>query len=654
MLDACRGRAAARAARRNVCHRNANFGLLLLVWLVSLTSLKNNNYNNNSKNNKTQTATSDCLTRSSSKVRPEAVALCTPSLQRSGEISRLRRERIVARQAVEAAAVAIPASRRRGRRTTTKLPTQGATTAATSGRRQDLGSNMLAGDARSPIVKAKPNKSRGEQAARGSLTTTVSKQIKSKAKVSASKVKQPNKHDETALTSNTAASIETATVRNASAAAATAAPGTEQGLLSDVHEATFPRIALLIDGDQVGKNAFTPILDSLRQCGQVVDRRAYLSEHTARMLEEDLNRHQIRPVIVRRHIGGTKSPVDMEIAMDVLGLCNQSQGDKVAGVAIASNDLDFFEVLERAKSQGLKVWLCMKDTFGGTGPLARRAAADAGAQIILYGQRKQELPKMVSLISIHDGIAKSHGIRPVHHDLRGLADFDSLSLSLRQCGYLSANQGATTEGAMVKFFHVNKLGPLIIDPISIGLHQCLAAFQNNASATWSTNPGNLIYVRPRGRKKYPWGTIIGQGPFIIQDSTQLVPEILDRLGYWSPELNFQETIDMFWDGNINFLKMRGVSVATVEGAQRLEVLEREFRLDLPQNWHPARSDSSLREFLLDRGFLVRKDALREEVQHAIKEFLQSRGQSVPPKRSYLQLVADILSLLTKNDPSRRK
>ncbi|CAE8646705.1 unnamed protein product [Polarella glacialis] len=552
MLDTCRGKAAARAVGRNVFHRKNNFGLLLLVWLVSLTSLK------------TETATSDCLTQSSSKVRPGAVALCTTSPQRSGATCRLRRERIVARKAVNNnnnnninnnnRKAVVAAARGRGHRTATELPQQGDTTAAT---------------------------------------------------------------------------IEAATGRNASAAAAvrcadvqsaTAAPGTGQGLFSDVHLATLPRIALLIDGDQVGKNAFTLILDSLRQCGQLVDRRAYLSKHLAQTLDEDLTRHQIRPVIVLRHAGGTKSPEDMEIAMDVLELCKQSQGNNnsntnninnnsnthnnnnhnnnnIEGVAIASNDLDLLEVLERAQSEGMKVWLCMRAQFSQSGisPLARRAAADAGVEIIVYGQRNKKLPKMVSLISIFDGLAKAHGIRPVHDDLRSLADLESLSLSLMQYGYLSANQVATAtlEGAVAKFFHVNKLGPLIIDPITIGWHQCLAAFQNNTSATWSTNPGNLIYVRPRGRRGYKWGTIIAQGPFIIQDSTQLVPEILDRLGYSSPELNFQQTIDMFWDSNIGSLKRRGISAAIVDGSQKLETLEREFRLDLPQDWHPPRSDSSL-------------------------------------------------------------
>ncbi|CAE8603253.1 unnamed protein product [Polarella glacialis] len=560
MLDACRGKAAARAVGRNVVRRNANCGLLLLllVWLVSLTSFKN--INNNNK-----------------KVRPGAVALCTPSLQRSGAISRLRRERIVvARQAAVAAAVASPAARRGGRRTASKLPQQGATLA----------------------------------------------------------------------------------VRCADVPLATAAAATEQGLPSDAHAATFPRMALLIDGDQVGKNDFTPILDSLLQCGQFVDRRAYLSEHLARTLEEDLTRHQIRPVIVRRHVGGTKSPVDMEIAMDVLELCEQAQGDKIAGVAIASNDLDFFEVLERAQSQGMKVWLCMRAhsrTQSGISPLAQRAAADVGVEIIVYGQMSKEIPKMVPLISIHDGIAKVHGIRPVHDDLRSFPDLESLSLSLMQYGYLAANQVAmaTLVSATVKFFHVNKLGPLIIDPHTIGFHQCLAAFQKNASSTWLTNPGNLIYVHPRGRSTFISGKIIAQGPFIVQDSTQLVSEILDRLGYSSPELNLQETIDMFWDGNIGHLKRRGVSVATVEGAQKLEALEREFRLDLPQYWHPPRSDVNLRDFLLGKGFLNRKDALREQVKLAIKKFLQSRGQSVPPKRSYLQLVADAHNVVSKDDPSRR-
>ncbi|CAE8653258.1 unnamed protein product [Polarella glacialis] len=371
MLDACRRKTASRAVGRNVLHRNANFGLLLLVWLVSLSSLK------------TQTVTFDSLIQSSSRVRPRAVALCTTSPQRSCVSLWLRTDRrTVARKAVVAvAAVASPAARRRRRHlTATELPTKGAATAATSGRRRAAGSAVLPGD-RSPVVKAKrDNKSIGAQAATGSLTTTGSKQVRSKAKVSAIRIKQPSKHNKTPA--NLAASIETAATRSASAAtsvrcasvqSADAAPGTEQGLPSDV-----PRIALLIDGDQVSKNAFALILDSLRQCGQIVDRRAYLSEHLARVLDEDLTRHQIRPVIVRRHVGGTKSPVDMAIAMDVLELCERSQGDKLAGVAIASNDLDFCEVLERARSRGMKVWQCMRrlsysDQFS---TLAQRAAAD--------------------------------------------------------------------------------------------------------------------------------------------------------------------------------------------------------------------------------------------------------------------------------------
>ncbi|CAE8581629.1 unnamed protein product [Polarella glacialis] len=219
---------------------------------------------------------------------------------------------------------------------------------------------------------------------------------------------------------------------------------------------TAPRIALFIDGDQVGKNAFQPILDSSRHLGEIVDRRAYVTEHLAELWAGELARHDIRPVVVRRISGGARSPVDMAIAMDIVELCEQSRSGTLAGVAIASDDLDFLDILEHTRGCGMKAWLCRRATA-----YHRDLMPEVGVEIIPYGLARSmdQLPKFSTLMSMHLGVAQQHGMVPIHDDLRIEVDKDiliELGSKLSQLGYDTSQRKVNRR---ILFFMSTGLGP---------------------------------------------------------------------------------------------------------------------------------------------------------------------------------------------------
>lgn len=143
-----------------------------------------------------------------------------------------------------------------------------------------------------------------------------------------------------------------------------------------------PRIALLIDADNVDPKFYAEIMESLAERGSVIVRRAYGNPRTwnKKTLRDATLKHALTPVLVIPPIE-TKDAADMRLAIDAVDLIHTGGLD---GIAIASSDSDFATLAARIAEGGLAAY-----GFGETKtPEAFRAACTAFTVLIQPSARK--------------------------------------------------------------------------------------------------------------------------------------------------------------------------------------------------------------------------------------------------------------------------
>lgn len=106
-----------------------------------------------------------------------------------------------------------------------------------------------------------------------------------------------------------------------------------------------PRIALLVDGDNVPALHAATILATARSLGQVDILRCYLN---AQKSSSWLTQPEFRPI----HAGCGKNASDLLLAIDAMEL---ALGGRVGGFVIASSDSDFNHLAHRLREKGLLV-----------------------------------------------------------------------------------------------------------------------------------------------------------------------------------------------------------------------------------------------------------------------------------------------------------
>ncbi|CAK0876339.1 unnamed protein product [Prorocentrum cordatum] len=99
---------------------------------------------------------------------------------------------------------------------------------------------------------------------------------------------------------------------------------------------TGARVALLIDGDQ-------PL-------GEMVVKRCYVTTSKARDWGPSLQDAGIDAVVVPRKAGGSKDPVDLEIALEAADLALGPSRPDLSALVIASNDVDLISVLRYVRT----------------------------------------------------------------------------------------------------------------------------------------------------------------------------------------------------------------------------------------------------------------------------------------------------------------
>lgn len=128
------------------------------------------------------------------------------------------------------------------------------------------------------------------------------------------------------------------------------------------------RVALVVDGPNILRDEFDVDLAALRaaagETGQVALARLYLDEHASPGLIRAGEAHGFEVVV-------TSGDVDVRLAIDAMAMLAEGDWDVLA---VASRDLDFKPLLERAAAVGVHTVVIVPDAGDRSAGLVQAAA----------------------------------------------------------------------------------------------------------------------------------------------------------------------------------------------------------------------------------------------------------------------------------------
>eukprot|EP00927_Polykrikos_kofoidii_P039620 TRINITY_DN33978_c0_g1_i1.p1 TRINITY_DN33978_c0_g1~~TRINITY_DN33978_c0_g1_i1.p1 ORF type:complete len:538 (-),score=48.65 TRINITY_DN33978_c0_g1_i1:148-1707(-) len=452
------------------------------------------------------------------------------------------------------------------------------------------------------------------------------------------------------------------------------------------------RIALFIDGDQVGYRAFGPILKALEPEGDVVVRRLYAPDHDAKRWEKVLAKLDITQVSLPRRRGGAKDVVDIAIALDVAEVLasDLNSGDSglqskgISAVALASSDFDYLHILRRVKSWGVKAYYIVdkKPTVAAIEGL-RASAFECGVNFVNYeldGETRSCRVGFVMTSGTSHMIDLSEPPPALEQpELTRLID------TLQQLQYLSSQTAAELKDqdrcrlppldALAKFLHNNSTLPFIVFPHVLCAKEAISLISRKQATegleVLVPYQHDLIFVVPHGdtsgtRKLDLYGgtraakTVSGGGPFLIQDTAGAVQSILQRMRYLDTPVDqhdpvLTKALQLFCQRNSSNIK-----IGSDVGVQRTSELENTILSVLRERynvqWKCCLSDEFARTHLQKVGMLPKKGkASQENVLKAVRKFLARKGEACNFGNYYWGGIAQYTYVVhVSADPNSRK
>ena len=251
---------------------------------------------------------------------------------------------------------------------------------------------------------------------------------------------------------------------------------------------------------------------------------------------------------------------------------------------------------------------------------------------------------------------------------------DTVQKFLKNLGYIEDDMDYLLP-ACAKFWHENQLGSLTVFPFSlanIAVHELLNSFN-----CWGKPLRELAFFLPKSqkvrnhvynrKKAKVYGSQIGYvifqggGPFILEDSPDLVEEALRKLGYIDDDLNDDMFEAMFClmnaSENKNSLRKQGFLPCPTDLSRNVALkLRRAFLSNKFKGlWQIMnRSSNAMQSILpaLEKAKLLSKNGSHS--QHEIFDAMQvySAKHRLPPMRTFNGLAWRVRRHLIK-DPSDR-
>eukprot|EP00930_Biecheleria_cincta_P022421 TRINITY_DN16362_c0_g1_i1.p1 TRINITY_DN16362_c0_g1~~TRINITY_DN16362_c0_g1_i1.p1 ORF type:complete len:489 (-),score=58.53 TRINITY_DN16362_c0_g1_i1:100-1566(-) len=422
-------------------------------------------------------------------------------------------------------------------------------------------------------------------------------------------------------------------------------------------------VALLMDGDNVSPKAIPAIIAAVGRFGKIHVSRIYLSEHKAKLWQQELLRHSVEPVIVPREAAGLKDPADLMLALDAAETCFRSSSTST--IAVASEDVDFAILLRRLREWGCSAWAVVPDH--GRVTQSHQALQEASDVLITYALQTTTNRAKVVLdthkLDISADIIDMPDRETILSPEESERQLEDLNKFLRRYGYLpDLPQRGVMRAALAKFFHVHGLGRVTLWPLSDGLAEAFQAISRpQPSGGWMVNPGDLVFMQPRwtGRQtsnftanftRFAFG-----GPHLTRYSENMVQRVLHRLGYLEGD-NLREAVELFC--MLNRKELQTCSIHETDGLSDIllnlgRVFAEQHQL---QAWRVSYDDSGVRNYLKKSGWLHCTTASKEQAREAMQNFLVQKnilGSQDSLPTSYAALTASCLRYIGRHDPNNR-
>ena len=358
-------------------------------------------------------------------------------------------------------------------------------------------------------------------------------------------------------------------------------------------------------------------------------------------------------------------PNDDAIMASIRQLCRSSA---VTCLALLVSDSDYATVLQEAlHSDKVVVAVCPAIKFS-----LMSKFQEMGIRALSLPQQRVGGPKIRAILDQGGGghvyLAKAYRCEDVRKEWQ---EAEAVAEFLDQLGYRQEDSRYMIH-QIANFWSTNALGPLTVYPNGIARKSVFELVEQGAplhAMSWRKSQTRKAFFLPctnRKRVSKTQANTFGSalacsifeagGPFLLQDSEDLVSQVLGKLGYLDSSLNndLAEALLVFFNTTANKVSLRKLDAlpsrhdpaSTVQ-----EVLRQVFLSDsCSGRWHMAPKDVLLREHLCREGFLRDVAADRTVVFEAMRNYAPMK--SLPEMKSYIGYSFRITAGLNPN-PTRR-
>eukprot|EP00439_Symbiodinium_sp_Y106_P032850 s2276_g3.t3 len=400
---------------------------------------------------------------------------------------------------------------------------------------------------------------------------------------------------------------------------------------------------LLVDGDTHSVEDVEDAIKQLEQTGTTVHTTVFApaGRDKNKNWMQFLRRHRItfRPVEPNSSKVGEATDGAIKCA---LSACSDDQS-----LALLTSDYDFIDAIQQLMDRGRRILVFV--------PSKKRIVIEryqsAGVQVQEVKPRVSIFPKVRAVLR-SDGSGHVQLDEPCRpwHDTELVAECKSF---LGDLGYMPTGSIDHFVHSTTKFWRTNELGSITVFPLQIGIKQVCQQMQHHGDRKWRRYANNLAFFLPKSphgaklnkTQTDKFGTGISKalfdagGPFLLNDSVNLVGQALRRLGYVDDDLNtdLQEAMFVFVNASKNKYNLRkpldALPSPTDTAAELEDKLRYAFLSHLTDGqWLPAPKDGYIRQHLCKQGFLANVKAARREVFRAMARY--ARQHQLPEMKTY--------------------
>jgi len=332
-----------------------------------------------------------------------------------------------------------------------------------------------------------------------------------------------------------------------------------------------------------------------------------------------------------------------------------------ACLALLATDTRYVELVKNIVSTRRDIVVCVPR--GAVSSV--HAYQETGARVLPLG-RIQEGPKIRAFLD-PDGSGRVETAQPWKAARREDQAADELTSFLQEWGY--RGERGYLIPSVAKFWFAHDLGRLTVFPAQAG---CAAAHQKIQDASpgtaWIEYRKDLAFFLPVGDRQAPSrvnaqlggqlaGAIYrGGGPFIIEDSEDMVLEVLRRMGYLDEEFSndLSEALLTFVSLPENSYWLRKNCKAMPDPTDTAEdvvvKLRRAFLShDTSGQWRRA---PDMRPELLRAGFLRKQNDDQSTVMDAMRRYIERYG--LQERQSYIGHAYTVLQHFYRTDPDPKR